>query len=83
MPDPPGPPLHARQRRRAHLVSRLSWLLVGLLVGAAAATFLARRTEVPASAPTVERTPVDQPAPVQGGRHAWDPPGGATGPSAG
>ena len=64
-------------------MSRFTWLLVGLLIGAAAATVLARRTAARAAASTVERAALDQPVPGQGGRHARVPPGGSTGPSAG
>lgn len=79
MPDRPGPPPRARRAPRAPLVSRLAWLLLGLVLGAGAATVLARRLADPVPATVVERAALPAPS----GRHAWVPPGETAGPSAG
>jgi hypothetical protein len=66
-------------------VSRFAWLLVGLVLGAGAATLLARRTVseavAPAPAPVVERTALPRPATAPAGRHVWVPPGENAGPA--
>ena len=64
-------------------MSRLGWLLCGLVLGAGVATVLARRTSAPVAAPVVERTALPAPTPAPSGRHAWVPPAEAAGPSAG
>jgi hypothetical protein len=64
-------------------VSRFAWLLVGLVLGAGAATLLARRTvsEAPAPAPVVEQPALPRPAVAPAGRHVWVPPSDTAGPA--